>query len=572
MKTLQAWALQYRTTLVFLVLINLSLALAMIGQSYAIVQTVDGAFIQKESFRQLLPYLVLLAGFLVIRSLMNYSNARVGLLLSKRVRQSIRTQLLEKWSKQPIEQSGSRQTGERVTTLIDWVDQVDPYFREYVPQVMKTLLVPFAILIAVFYVNPASGWIMLITAPFIPLSYILVGVKTQQKSERQLAELSLFSGKFLDILQGLQTLKLFGRGKEQSAVLKESNDGFQQTTLSILKIAFASSFFIELIITLGIGLLALEIGFKMLVFETLTFAPAFFVLAMAPEYYNSLKELGAAFHTGRGSLAAAEQLEREFTKPEKPVKWGTTPINGPLRLEVNNLKFSYDDTFQLAIDSLTVHAKEHLVIIGPSGQGKTTLLNLLSGAFEKNSGDILINGLPREQVDAASWWSQTSYISQHPYLFAGTIRENIQMGLHASDKALHQALKDAGLDQLVSSLPDGLETSIGEGGRGLSGGEKQRIALARCFVKQPTLVFFDEPTVGLDVKTESILSETIDRLAKEATVVTIAHRLPTIKKADRLVVLEQGRVSASGTPSIVSETSPYYAGLMQGGTGNEITR
>lgn len=572
MKTLQAWALQYRTTLIFLFSINLILAFAMIGQSYAIVQTVDGVFIQQESFNTVVPYLALLAGFLIVRSLMNYSNARVGLRLSKRVRQSMRTELLEKWSKQPIEQTGSQQTGERVTTLIDWVDQVDPYFREYVPQVIKTILVPFTILIAVFFVNPASGWIMLITAPFIPLSYILVGVKTQQKSERQLAELSLFSGKFLDILQGLQTLKLFGRGKEQSAVLKESNDGFQKTTLSILKIAFASSFFIELIITLGIGLLALEIGFKMLVFETLTFAPAFFVLAMAPEYYNSLKELGAAFHTGRGSLAAAEQLEREFSKPEKPVHWGTTPITGPIRLDINNLQFSYDDRFQLSVDSLTVHAKEHLVIIGPSGQGKTTLLNLLAGAFEKDDGIIQINGLSRDHIDATSWWSQTSYISQHPYLFAGTIRENIQMGLHASNEALHRALKDAGLDELVSSLPDGLETSIGEGGRGLSGGEKQRIALARCFVKQPTLVFFDEPTVGLDVKTERILSESIDRLAKEATVVTIAHRLPTIKKADRLVVLERGRVTAFGTPSTVLETSSYYAGLMQGGAGNETTR
>lgn len=565
MKTLQAWALQYRKLLLILIVSQIILGFIVIGQAYAIVQTVDSVFIQQTDFGRVLPYLGALAIILLIRALLNYVNARIGLTLSTRVRKSIRTQLLSKWSKQPVEYTGQALSGGRLSTLIESVDQLDPYFKDYVPQVIKTIILPIAILAAAFYVNPNSGWIMLITAPFIPLSYILVGLKTQQKSERQLAELSRFSGKFLDILQGLQTLKIFGRGKEQAVILKNSNDGFQKTTLSILKIAFASSFFIELIITLGIGLLALEIGFQMLVFETLAFAPAFFILAIAPEYYTSLKELGAAFHTGRGSLAAADQLSKELEKEERPVRWGISSITSPISIEMNDVKFTYDQGFTLSIDQLFIKPGERAVIIGPSGQGKTTLLNLLAGIYENKIGTLLINGQTRETVNEESWWSQVSYISQHPYLFSGTLRDNFSMGKSYTDQEVATAVAWAGLSDLISSLPQGVDTTVGEGGRGLSGGEKQRVALARSFLKKPKLVFYDEPTVGLDVKTEQILSRSIDQLAKEATIVTVAHRLPTIRKADQLYVIQDGQLVDTGTPQNLAKKNAYYQSILKGG-------
>lgn len=571
MKTLQAWALQYKPFLAILFLLNGLLGMAVIGQSYAIVQIVDSVFIQSTTFQQVVPYLIGLAAFLLIRTLLNFINARIGLSLSHRVRHTLRNALTIKWTKIPVEQTGESLTGSRITTLIEQIDQIDPYYREYVPQVIKTTILPLFILIAVFFVNPNSGWILLITAPFIPISYILVGVKTQQKSERQLAELSRFSGKFLDILQGLPTLKLLGRGNEQSGILKQNNQGFQQTTLSILKIAFASSFFIELIITLGIGLLALEIGFQMLVYETLAFAPAFFILAIAPEYYNSLKELGAAFHTGRGSLAAASQISKELDQEERPVTWGHQHVEGPIRLDANHLSFQYDKGFKLSVDHVTVPSQKRVVVIGPSGQGKTTLLNVLAGIYEKQHGDILINGETRERVEESSWWKTTSYIAQQPYLFAGTLRENVTMGGHFTDQEVTEALHTSGLQELVSSLPEGLDTNIGEGGRGLSGGEKQRVAVARAFLKKPTMVFFDEPTVGLDVRTEQILATSIDALAKNATVLTVAHRLPTIRKAEWLLVMEEGTVTAMGTPDELMTSSPYYRSLIKGGTPDADT-
>ncbi|MFC4355527.1 thiol reductant ABC exporter subunit CydD [Chryseomicrobium palamuruense] len=571
MKTLQAWAMQYRLFLGILFLINVLLGITVIGQSYAIVQIVDSVFMESTTFQQIVPYLMGLAAFLLIRTFLNYTNARIGLSLSHHVRHSLRNALTTKWTKIPVEQTGESLTGSRITTLIEQIDQIDPYFREYIPQVIKTTILPLLILIAVFYVNPNSGWIMLITAPFIPISYILIGVKTQQKSERQLAELSRFSGKFLDILQGLPTLKLLGRGKEQSDILQQNNQGFQNTTLSILKIAFASSFFIELIITLGIGLLALEIGFQMLVYETLAFASAFFILAIAPEYYNSLKELGSAFHTGRGSLAAAEQISKELDKEERPVSWGSQFIEGPIRLDANSLSFQYDDGFELYVNHFTLAKQKRAVIIGPSGQGKTTLLNVLAGIYEKQQGELRLNGELRENIDENSWWKTTSYISQQPYLFSGTLRENVSMGEHYTDDEVTKALQTSGLQEWITSLPQGLDTNIGEGGRGLSGGEKQRVALARAFLKKPTMVFFDEPTVGLDVRTEQILANSIDALAETATVLTVAHRLPTIRKAEWLYVIEGGKVTAMGTPEDLLITSPYYQSLMKRGASDANT-
>lgn len=568
MKTLQAWAFEHKRIVILLVILNVFLGTAIIGQSYTIVQIVNAVFIEQTSFSSLQLGVWGLLLFLILRTVVNYSSSRLGLTLSQRVKHQMRGRLLTKWTHSPLQLSGQDQTGGKVTAVIELVDQLDAYFREYVPQVIKSMVVPFLILIAVFYVNPNSGWILLITAPFIPISYIVVGLKTQQKSEQQLGELTRFSGRFLDNLQGLQTLKLFGRGPEQAAELKATNDGFQRTTLSILKIAFASSFFIELIITLGIGLLALEIGFQMLVFETLAFAPAFFILAIAPEYYTALRDLGAAFHTGRGSLAAADALHQELQREDQFVRWGKEEVDAPIGLVLDDVQFSYDQGFTLSIPHLTIEPGVRAVIVGPSGQGKTTLLNILAGVYEAH-GEIKINGKLRETYSEDSWWRYTSYISQHPYIFSGTIRDNISMGETPTESQLHEAITSTGLEELIASLPAGLDTPIGEGGRGLSGGEKQRIALARSFIKQPRLIFYDEPTSGLDVKTEQILVQAIDQLAQDATVVTVAHRISTIRKAERLYVIQNGQLVAEGSLSELVDSQPYVNRVVKGGAEHE---
>ena len=334
-------------------------------------------------------------------------------------------------------------------------------------------------------------------------------------------------------------------------------------TLSILKIAFASTLFIELIATLGIGLVALEIGFQMIVFKTLTFAPAFFILTLAPEYYNSLKELGAAFHTGRGSLGAAALIEEQLQVDEKPVQWGNQPLGVQPKITVENAQFHYPNGPSIGPLTFTIEPGQTVAFIGQTGHGKTTILNLLSSLTALDTCELYLNDAPRHAYRADDWYTQTSYISQHPYIFAGTLRENICMGLNVSEEAIFAALQKAQLLDWLATLPHGLETFIGEGGLGLSGGEKQRVAIARAFLKQPAIVFFDEPTAGLDVVTERLLIASMQTLRETATVIVAAHQYESIRFADVLYIVEDGKILATGTPDTL-KNHPFYQKISAG--------
>ena len=564
MQFLQHSLRAYQSKVLLLCLLSFLLGSSILLQGISIVAIVNLVFIEKAPFSNTYVFFSLFLVAIITRLTVQFTMGRMGGSLAASVKASVRERLIRHWSFTPMEKHVAFQTGEKVTLLVDTVDQLESYYREYIPQVIKTVVVPIMILIAVFLVHPNSGWIMLITAPFVPITYIIVGMQTKKKSEEQLDALNRFSGKFLDLLQGLQTIRLLGQSKQQEDVLAESNAGFMTRTLGILKIAFASTLFIELIATLGIGLVALEIGFQMIVFKTLTFAPAFFILTLAPEYYNSLKELGAAFHTGRGSLGAAALIEEQLQQTETTVHWGDKPLAIQPTITLKDARFRYTNGPSIGPLTLTIHPRQPVAFIGKTGHGKTTILNMISSLTELDGGEISLNNEPRRAYRADDWYAQTSYISQHPYIFAGTLRENICMGLPVSDEAVSNALQKAQLIEWLSSLPQGLDTALGDGGLGLSGGEKQRVAIARAFVKQPAIVFFDEPTAGLDVVTERLLIESIKTLRETATVIIAAHQYESIRFADVIYIVEDGQITASGTPDNL-KNHPYYEQITAGG-------
>lgn len=553
----------YTSKIVLLLFLSLFLGGSLLLQGFSIVKIVDIVFIEKAPFSNTYVFFLLFLLAIMVRLASQFTLGRMGGLLAEGVKGSVREQLMQQWAVTTMEKHVAFQTGEKVTLLVDTVDQLESYYREYIPQVIKTIVVPMMILIAVFMVHPNSGWIMLITAPFVPITYIIVGMQTKKKSEEQLDALNRFSGKFLDLLQGLQTIRLFGQSKQQEQILAKSNEGFMDRTLNILKIAFASTLFIELIATLGIGLVALEIGFQMIVFKTLTFAPAFFVLTLAPEYYNSLKELGAAFHTGRGSLGATALIEEQLQEEKRGVRWGNKQLAIQPAITVKDARFNYTNGPTIGPLSFTIQPGQSVAFIGQTGHGKTTILNLLSSLTELDAGELYLNNEPRSTYRADDWYAQTSYISQHPYMFAGTLRENICMGLIVTDEDILLALQKARLLEWLSTLPHGLDTALGEGGLGLSGGEKQRVAIARAFLKQPAIVFFDEPTAGLDVVTERLLIESIKTLRETATVIIAAHQYESIRFADFLYIVEDGQITASGTPDTL-KNHPFYEKITAG--------
>jgi ATP-binding cassette subfamily C protein CydD len=575
MTDLKTIAKSHRGTRMALILIAILTGATVIGQAYFFVTIVDRVFLRGHTFQEILPFLGGLLVVLAARAALTYWSGLTGVKLAAKVKRDFRVALLQKFSRSPVQASLKGQSGQKVSVMMDAVDEIDPYFSRYVPQVIQSSIIPIMILIAAFSQHVNTGLIILITAPFIPIFMIVVGLKTKKKSEEQMDKLNAFSGTFLDTLQGLTTLKLFGRSARQQQTIEDSSLSFRDATMEVLRIAFLSSLMLEFISMLAIGLIALEVGLQLVVFENVTFFTAFFVLVLAPEFYLYLKELGSAFHTGRGSMGAAKKVTDELAEEEHPIEWGDADLQKekvPPALQLKNLGFRYGDQ-GFAIENITVDIQPYtqLALIGRSGAGKSTLLNLMAGLIRPTEGEVLVDGKPLFEYKEKEWFDRVSYISQNPYLFSGTITDNIAIGgkEEATQEEIRSAAEKAGILPLIESLPEGFGTKIGEAGRGLSGGEKQRLALARAFLKKPSVILFDEPTTGLDLQTERILQASMKELAKTSTVITVAHRLHTIKQADSILLLESGALIAQGTHEELVETVPAYremVSVQQGGS------
>ncbi|MED4015182.1 thiol reductant ABC exporter subunit CydD [Sutcliffiella cohnii] len=541
-----------------------------VTQALLIVSIVKHIFLEGEPFSAVTLQLAALLAVFTVRGLFTYIHGKIGIGMASKVKKEFRQNLIKQYTNNPIQTSIKGQSGKRVTLVTDVVDEIDPYFSKYYPQKILSSMVSLILLAAVFWQNWVSGVIMVVTAPFIPIFMIIIGKKTEKKANEQLEKLTSLAGKFLDSLQGLITLKLFGKGSEEAAIIKKSSMDYRTATMDVLKFAFLSSLVLELISMLGIALIAFEVGLRLVIFQNISFFAAFFVLAIAPEFYKTLKDVGSAFHAGKGSIAAANKIGQELEESDQIFQWGNERLSdaaGPPNIQLNNLSFTYgEDSFSLQNINAIFEPYSQIAIVGPSGSGKTSLLHLIAGMYLPSTGEVLINNQPLFTYDEREWFDKLIYISQDPYIFSGTIKDNILIacpGKEISEDELTYVIEKAGLTELIDQLEDGTNTYIGEGGRGLSGGERQRIALARAFLKRPQIILFDEPTVGLDLYTESILQKSIEELSQNATIITVAHRLHTIKRADCILYLENGTLVGKGTHKELLENTQDYMAMIE---------
>lgn len=553
---------QLKFTLLFYLLSLLSAA-SIVIQAYSIVQIVHLLFIEKQAFDTTIPFITILAAALMLRLSSNFFMQHTAIHFATSVKQQVRGQLLDEWSVRSYEQLEQQQAGQKISLYVDTVEELDGYYREFIPLKIRSQIVPIVVLISMVFTNVESALILLVTAPFIPISYILIGKKTQAESELQLEAMNRFSGKFLDLLYGLQTLKLFRKTEQQRDVLAQHNHAFTERTMAVLKIAFASTLFVELITTLGIGLIALQIGFEMLVFETLPFVSAFFVLTLAPEFYNALKEMATAFHAQKGSNAAMNVLQTELNKRPTSLGWGHLPVAKAPTLSLKEAVFHYEQGPAIGPLTIEVPAKKITALIGPTGHGKSTALQMLAVQLDLRLGNLTINGINQHEIDEKSWYDEMAYVSQHSYVFASTVRENLRMGRDISDESIISSLVKANLTAWFEQLPEGLDTKIGEGASGLSGGEKQRMAIARAIVQQPSVLFLDEPTAGLDVLTEQMISDAISSL-HDTTIILVTHRFATLRQAQVIYYIENGQVQACGNHLAMLEV-PFYEAMKSRG-------
>ncbi|MGG4104083.1 thiol reductant ABC exporter subunit CydD [Paenibacillus lautus] len=582
-----------RKRIILLGIMSLALGAAMTGQAALLAEAVQRIFVQRASFSSVVIILGALLAVMAARTLLSYGNGIIGLHMAASAKTEMRAAVLRKLAHASVASTLRGQTGGKVSVALDAVDEADSYFSQYMPRMIEAAIIPVLILVIVFTKHMNSGLIMLVTAPFIPIFMVLVGLKTKNKSEEKFAQLAEFSGTFLDSLQGLVSLKLFGRTDHQQQEIERSSLGYRDATMGILRIAFTNTFILESIVMLSIGVVALELALQLLVFKSLSFHTAFLILLLVPEFYSLLKNTGTAFHSGRTSMGAVRKVEEMLTETreagavtdgqegagkkdrtnrgdqmdtaDKPETADLGLIRMPPSIELRDVRFRYaPDSFELAAGSMSFGPGEQIAIVGKSGSGKTTLLHVIAGLLAPTSGEVLVNGRPLAGYDETHWFDHVSYITQHPYIFAGTFADNIAIGAgrDASRGEVVQAAEAAGLAAVAAELEQGYDTFVGEGGRGLSGGEKQRLALARAFLKRPAVILFDEPTVGLDLHTERVLQRSIAELASKATMITVAHRLYTIRHADRILFMDNGVLLDSGHHDELLARLPQYAEMV----------
>jgi ATP-binding cassette subfamily C protein CydD len=394
----------------------------------------------------------------------------------------------------------------------------------------------------------------------------LIGGAARERTRRQFVTLSRLSARFLDAIHALPMLTAFGRAADESAAIALASERFRAITMSVLRVAFLSALALELLATIGVAIVAVEVGLRLL-YARITFRSAFTVLLLAPEFYRPLRNLGSAFHAGlagREALARIRDLNPEPPRATAPVSVDPPPATPPA-VSMRGLSFAYRDTGPPALRDvdLDIPAGRTLALVGPSGSGKTTVARLLLRFLDPDAGGILVNGQPLAGQDPDQWRRRVAWVPQQPYLFHGTVLENLLIARPGASMAeVERALNRAHADAFVRQLPRGLDTAVGERGQRLSGGQAQRIALARAFLKDAPLLILDEPTAQLDPENEQAVRESMGSLCTGRSVLLIAHRLTTVADADRIAVLAEGRVVERGTHRELVESGGRYAAMV----------
>jgi ATP-binding cassette subfamily C protein CydD len=577
--------------------------LVVIVQAALLSRIVAGAFLAGTPLSALGPWLAALGAAALARAAAAWGAEVAAARAAAALKQALRARLAAALVARGPAGLAAERTGEVAAALVRGVGSLDAYVARYLPQLALAFLVPLLVGAAVLLADPVSALVLVLTWPLIPLFMFLIGSAARERTRRQWVTLSRMSARFLDAVQGLATLKAFGRDEAEADAIERASERFGAITMRVLRLAFVSALALELLATIATALVAVGVGLRLL-YGRMPFEDALFVLVLAPEFYRPLRALGAAYHAGMageeagpriaellaggaGQAAAAPAMAaaavtaapmarcpagpgpdadaagagtgRGSPRDEPgaagaaaracgaPDPWPARSLLPPIVFDEVRVVRAGGRAAALDGVSFVLEPGSMLALVGPSGAGKTTVAEVLLRFLEPAAGRVLVGGTPLAAFDPESWRGLVAWVPQRPHLFHGSVADNIRLGrADAPMTAVREAARLAHADEFILRLPQGYDTPVGERGARLSGGQAQRIAIARALLKDAPLVVLDEPTSQVDPATERVLAAALGRLRAGRTMLVIAHRASTVRAADRAVVLSNGRVVETG--------------------------
>lgn len=553
----------FKRQLILVMISNIMQAMMIVAIAYIIAYIADKLLLSRLESSTATPLLVLLFFFFCIKAILNYFNHYQMEKISLNVQSNLRKQLFEVLAQRSF-LANSYAKGQWIALITKGVDKLDIYLTSFIPQLGLLSTIPLILLIFTFINDWISGLIFLITAPLIPFFMILIGKIADKENKKQWQVFQKLTMYMADLLPGLFIVKAYNQTQRQLSEINKNGKLFSQATLKVLRIAFISAFMLEFISTLSIAIIAVNIGLR-LIYGHVEFLPVFFILLIAPQFYQPFRQFGSAFHDAMNGITASSEIYAMIDKlncikeSKANLKFDDADM---VQIELKNVYYKYQDNDKWAIDdlSLKIEKGKQIVLTGDNGAGKSTLFKLLLGIEKCQSGEILINDYNLADLDKQWWQSQIGWVAQEPYIFSATIRENITLGRDFNLKEIEHICQLVNLDEFIKSMPQGYDTEI-TSAMNLSSGQKRRLGLTRALIGRPKLLLLDEPMENLDVYNEKLIQRILSDLKNKVTVIIIGHRLQTLKNADELIYLQQGKLVDNEK---IKDKINYFSEIIEG--------
>ncbi|AOZ93114.1 thiol reductant ABC exporter subunit CydD [Paenibacillus crassostreae] len=555
-----------KPVLLMVALLTLVQSISILWMARGLSEVVSALFAGEALQNQHDGIFMFLMAFLV-RHVINFLQQKITYRYAEHTGALLRKQLIDKLFQLGPRFAKTEGTGKLVTLVLDGISKFKLYLELIIPRTVATAIVPVVLLIYIFTQDMTSGVILLVTMPILIAFMILIGLSSRKQVDGQMESYRNLANHFVDSLRGLETLKYLGRSKSHEGSIGKVSDRYRKATMKTLRVAFLSSFALDFFTMLSVASVAVSLGLRLINGEMML-VTALTILILAPEYFLPVRMVGSDYHATLNGKEAGEAIQavidmpiekEELSLPEGfSYSWNT---DSQLSLSHVQVQHEAEGPYSLHDATLHIQGMKKIGIIGESGAGKSTLIDVLSGFLRPSSGTVELNGQALSALTDVAWQNQMTYIPQSPYLFSSSLADNVRFYTpDASQAEVEEAVKNAGLSELVESLPAGVDEVIGSGGRVLSGGQAQRVALARAFLSDRPVILLDEPTAHLDIETEYELKETMLSLFKEKLVFLATHRLHWMPDMDQIIVMDQGRVAEIGThEELIACKGVYYA-------------